>query len=78
MAVPIKNTSFLRRKPRVTEVMKEKQGTLTDLSGKHKVKLEWEMNKIAKRDNVIRLTIDDKAAYLDLDELLFYTRTIVK
>ena len=75
-AAPMNNVSFLRRKPRVTELMKEGQGKLTDQSGKAEVKIEWNLNEVAKRDKVFRLTIDGKEAYISLEELLFYTRMI--
>lgn len=78
MAVPVKSTMFLRRKPRVTEVMGQSRGDLTDLSGNHKVQMQWNLNEAAKRDNVFRLVVDEKVVYIDLDELLFYTRTIAK
>lgn len=69
---------FLRRKPRFTEVVKQGRGFLTDQSGNHKVELEWKLNKKAQKDGVFKLTIDDKAVYIDLEELLFYTRTMFK
>ena len=75
-AAPMNNVSFLRRKPRVTELMKEGQGNLTDQSGKAEVRIEWNLNEVAKRDKVFRLTIDGKEAYISLEELLFYTRMI--
>ena len=75
-AAPMNNVSFLRRKPRVIELMKEGQGNLTDQSGKAEVKIEWNLNEVAKRDKVFRLTIDGKEAYISLEELLFYTRMI--
>lgn len=73
-AAPMNNVSFLRRKPRVTELMKEGQGKLTDQSGRADVKIEWNLNEVAKRDKVMRLTINGEEAYISLEELLFYTR----
>ena len=78
MAVPTKSTMYLRRKPRITEVIHQSSGDLTDLSGNHKVKIKWDLNERAKKDNVFQLIVDDKTVYIDLDELLFYTRTIAK
>ena len=75
-AAPMNNVSFLRRKPRVTELMKKGQGKLTDQSGRADVTIEWNLNEVAKRDKVFRLTIDGKEAYISLEELLFYTRMI--
>ncbi len=69
-----KDMSYLRKKPRVTELIAKGQGKLTDLSGNHEVELDWELNEVAVRDKVFKLTIDDKEVYLDLDELLYYTR----
>lgn len=73
-AAPMNNVSFLRRKPRVTELMKEGQGKLTDQSGRADVTIEWNLNEVAKRDKVMRLTINGEEAYISLEELLFYTR----
>ena len=73
-AAPMNNVSFLRRKPRVTELMKEGQGKLTDQSGRADVTIEWDLNEVAKRDKVMRLTINGEEAYISLEELLFYTR----
>lgn len=71
-----KPLDHLRNNPKVTDLIKMGQGYLTDKSGVHEVMLNWELNEDAKRDNVFRLSIDDKEVYLDLDELLFYTRVI--
>lgn len=73
-AAPMNDVSFLRRKPRVTELMKEGQGKLTDQSGRADVMIEWNLNEVAKRDKVMRLTINGEEAYISLEELLFYTR----
>lgn len=73
-AAPMNDVSFLRRKPRVTELMKEGQGKLTDQSGRADVTIEWDLNEVAKRDKVMRLTINGEEAYISLEELLFYTR----
>lgn len=68
---PVKN---LRKKPKVTDLIKQGKGKLTDLSGNHDVELDWEVNDIAVRDHVFKLTVDDKEVYIDYEELLFYTR----
>lgn len=76
-AAPIRDMRFLRRKPRATELMKEGRGELTDQSGRAKVTIDWKLNKIAKRDRVFKMTINGEEAYIDLEELMFYTRMIV-
>ena len=51
-------------------------GYLTDQSGKHTVQLNWELNEMAVRDKIFKLTVDDKEVYIDMEELLFYTRVM--
>lgn len=71
-----KDVRYLRRKPKVTLLDKQARGYLTDLSGNHDVQLDWKLNSVAQRDKVFKLTIDEKEVYLDLEELLFYTRVM--
>ena len=75
-AVPIRDMRFLRRKPRATELMAQKRGKLTDQSGRADVQIEWHMNEQAKKDRVFKLSINGETAYIDLEELLYYTRMI--
>ena len=64
----------LRKKPSVRELINDGVGFLTDMSGNHEVRLDWELNESAVRDKIFKVTIDDKEVYIDLEELLFYTR----
>lgn len=64
----------LRNKPNVQDLIKEGVGYLTDMSGKHQIRLDWELNEQAVKDHVFKMTIDDQEVYIDLEELLFYTR----
>ncbi len=43
------------------------------LNGKP-ISLAWDFNRVATRDKVFRMTIGDQEAYIDLEELLSYTR----
>jgi hypothetical protein len=70
---PVQN---LRKHPKVTELVKRRAGYITDLGGKHEIKLEWKLNEAAQRDKVFKLTIDDKEVFVDLEELTFYTRVM--
>lgn len=68
---------FLRKKPFVKDLFrKHRTGYLTDLGGKHIVRIDWGLNKVAQRDKVFKLQIDNKVVYLDLEELTFYTRVM--
>jgi hypothetical protein len=69
-----KPTPHLRRKPPVRQLIEQGTGYLTDQSMKHEVRLDWKLNKNAQKDKVFKLTIDDKVVYLELEELLYYTR----
>lgn len=66
----------LRNKPKITDLIRDGVGFLTDKSGNHTVRLDWELNEMAVRDHIFKLTIDDKEVYLDMEELLFYTRVM--
>lgn len=70
---PVNN---LRHKPKVTELVKQGKGYLTDLSGNHEVELEWNLNEMADRDKIFKLTVDGKEVYIDMEELFFYTRVM--
>lgn len=43
---------------------------LKDYSLKHRVKMEWDLNKDAKRDMMFKLKIDDYEVILDWEEVL--------
>lgn len=64
----------LRNKPKVTDLIRDGVGFLTDQSAQHTVRLDWELNEMAVRDKIFKITVDDKEVYIDLEELLFYTR----
>lgn len=73
----VKPVRYLRKKPFVRDLAKNhKTGYLTDHSGKHLVRLDWKLNRVANRDKIFKLTIDKKVVYLDLEELTFYTRVM--
>lgn len=67
---------MMRKKPVVTELIHHRTGYLTDLSGNHEVRLDWKLNEAATKDHIFKLTIDEKEVYLDLEELLYYTRVM--
>lgn len=68
---PMKN---LRNNKAVTDLVRDGHGYLTDQSNKHTVRLDWELNEMAVRDHIFKMTVDDKEVYIDLEELLYYTR----
>lgn len=73
----VKPMKYLRRKPSIKTLAKShRTGYLTDHGGKHEVRLDWKLNKVAHRDKIFKLTIDEKVVYLDLEELTFYTRVM--
>ena len=71
-----KPQGHLRKHPNVKELSERSSASIPDLSGKHDVRLQWNLNEQANRDTVFKLTVDDKEVYLDLDELLYYTRVM--
>jgi len=64
----------MRKKPKVTDLIRDGVGYLTDQSGNHTVRLDWELNDMAVRDKIFKITVDGVEVYIDLEELLFYTR----
>lgn len=67
----------LRNKPSIKDLIRDGQSTLTDLSGNHNIHVDWELNELAVRDKIFKLTIDDKIElYIDLEELLSLTRVM--
>lgn len=70
---PVKN---LRNKPNIQDLIRDGVGFLTDQSGKHTIRLDWELNEMAVRDKIFKLTIDDKEVYIDFEELLFVQRVM--
>lgn len=47
---------------------------LKDHGGHAVVKMRWDMNPEATRDQIFALTINGQTAYIDLEELMSYTR----
>lgn len=50
--------------------------TLRDYGGRATVQMRWDLNEAAKRDMVFELRINNEKAYIDLEQLLSYTRLI--
>lgn len=69
-----RDMSHLRKKDAVTEMIAKGRAQLTDLSGNHKIELDWELNQDAVKDKIFALTIDDKKVYIDLEEFVFVQR----
>jgi hypothetical protein len=66
----------LRNKDSVTEMIKKGQAQLTDQSQNHQITVNWELNDMAVRDKIFKLTIDDKEVYIDFEEWLFVQRVM--
>lgn len=50
--------------------------TLRDHGGRAKVKMQWDLHELAKAHQVFLLSINGEKAYIDLEELLSYTRLV--
>lgn len=66
----------LRNKDSITEMLKKGSAQIVDQSQNHQITVEWELNEMAVRDKIFKLTIDDKEVYIDLEEWLFVQRTM--
>ena len=49
---------------------------LKDHGGNATVTMDWDLNRAAIRDQVFLLQINGQKAYIDLEELLSYTRLV--
>lgn len=49
---------------------------LKDHGGTAKVEMRWDLNDKAKQDQIFEFSINGQKAYIDLEELLSYTRLI--
>lgn len=66
----------LRNKDSITEMIKKGTAQITDQSQNHQITVEWELNEMAVRDKIFKLTIDDKEVYIDFEEWLFVQRVM--
>lgn len=66
----------LRNKDSISEMIKKGKAQLTDQSQNHQISLDWELNEMAVRDKIFKLTIDDKEVYIDYEEWLFVSRVM--
>lgn len=53
-----------------------KRADLKDHGGSSNISIMWGLNKDSVRDQVFLMTINGEKAYIDLEELLSYTRLI--
>lgn len=66
----------LRNKDGISEMLKKGSAQITDQSQNHQITIEWELNEMAVRDKIFKLTIDDKEVYIDYEEWLFVSRVM--
>lgn len=66
----------LRNKDSIKELIKKGQAGITDLSANHHITVDWELNDLAVKDKIFKLTIDDKEVYIDYEEWLFVQRVM--
>lgn len=66
-----------KRTVRDTMVERDSKGAyLHDMGHSHRIIMEWDMNEQAIRDQVFKLTIGDKTAYISAVELQKYLRWV--
>lgn len=65
-----------RKTTKFGEAVKKQIGsaTLRDFGGRAKVTMRWNLNPASIRDQVFELSINGEKAYIDLEQLLAYTR----
>lgn len=73
-SIAVRNVMNLRNKMKVTDLAREGKASLTDLSQKSKVELDWKLNEQAMKDKVFKISINGETAYIDFEELEFVRR----
>lgn len=73
-----KDMSVLRETPQFMGMAKNNvaRANLKDYSLQSVVTLEWDLNEDAIRDRIFKIQLNDQEAYIDLEELLHYTRLV--
>lgn len=71
-----KDMSVLREGDETRIQRSQKMGNLKDYSLQHRVTIQWDLNEEAKRDLMVRLTIDDQEVILDSEDLMRYLRWV--
>lgn len=71
-----KDRQLLRENPSATSQHRSSRGVLKDYSLKHRVSMEYDMNKDSERDRMFVLKIDDYSAIIDYEELMRIGRFI--
>jgi len=61
---------------RTAVTKKLQEADIKDLGGDSRVHIRWDLNEAAKRDRVFLLEINGEKAYIDLEELMSYTRLV--
>lgn len=74
--IAVRDVMNLRNKMKVTDLAREGKASLTDLSQKSKVELDWKLNEQAMKDKVFKITINGETAYIDFEELEFVRRVM--
>lgn len=69
-----KDMTVLREGDETRVQRDQKMGNLKDYSLKHRVTIQWDLNEEAKRDLMVKLTIDDTEVILDAEDLMRYLR----
>jgi hypothetical protein len=73
-----KDMRVLRETPQFRAMAKGKtsRANLKDYSMQSVVEISWDLNAEAKRDQMMKIRLNDQEAIIDLEELLHYTRLV--
>lgn len=73
-----KDMSALNGLPRFRTIVENMETTTLKDYGLHsEVTLGWGYSDDAKKERIVRMTINGEEAYIDLEELLHYTRAVL-
>lgn len=71
-----KDMSTLREADQAKAQREKRHGELRDYSLKHRVHLYWDLNDDAMKDQVFRLTVDEKEVLLDAEQVMRLLRWV--
>lgn len=73
-ALTDKDMTVLRETDETRLQQEMRLGNVKDYSLQHRVTVAWDISEAGSRDLMVKLTVDDKTAIVDAEELMRYLR----
>lgn len=71
-----KDMSVLREGAKAKDQRESRHASIRDYSLHHRVTISWDLNEDAIKDQMFRMTIDDKVVILDAEEVMRQLRWV--